>query len=582
MKMKGWVGVSLLGITMIGFVSAASAQAADTARMDRMGALAKHWQAQLGPNTNRLSSGAQNFLHLGEQWNNLKAAAAAMAAGGSGGPPVFGSLESQVGLPEMGGPPRALAPGHPISVPNIAATRFSGAVQSETSTAWCDKQAVTGFNDSGSFWETGGFFPAGGQSLEGHAVSTNSGGTFTDKGFPTVGPVGTAMLGDPVLACSNSSDFFYASLFEDGSVPGPSDLGFSDISLSLSTNGGSTFGAPIVAVAKDAFFHFLDKPWMTLDPSHPNIIYITYTDFDSSNFGAGSPGNSCGGSHADIPRTAIELVSSTNGGTTWSSPSVVVEVCGDPFVQGSQVAVDKTGKVYVAWESFASNNFIREIDIASSIDGGLIFGAPVKVGGVAAVGGGDFAGLGLQGFIRDFEFPSLTIGKGKKNAGALYITWNDGDKRVTDAILTAFGIGDGKYGFSDVFFSSSTNGGATWSSPVTVNAASKSPADHYQPGVATDKNGRIAVCWYDRRRDPNNFLIDRECGSSTDGGAKWSNKKITPKNYASVVAQDFLINPTYMGDYDQLTTDATDKKAGFLGGFVNTQAGNQNVQANKP
>jgi hypothetical protein len=100
--------------------------------------------------------------------------------------------------------------------------------------------------------------------------------------------------------------------------------------------------------------------------------------------------------------------------------------------------------------------------------------------------------------------------------------------------------------------------------------------------VATDKNGRIAVCWYDRRRDPNNFLIDRECGSSTDGGAKWSNKKITPKNYASVVAQDFLINPTYMGDYDQLTTDATDKKAGFLGGFVNTQAGNQNVQANRP
>jgi hypothetical protein len=577
MKMKRRMGVLLLGM-MIGFASVASAQAVDISSMDRMGELAKHWQAQLGPNTNRLSSGAQNFLHLGEQWNNLKAAATAMSAGGSGGPPVFGSLESQVG-PETGGLPRVLAPGHPISVPNIAATRFSGAVQSETSTAWCDKQAVTGFNDSDSVWESGGLFLA--KSFEGYAVSTNSGGTFKDKGFPSVGPAGTFMKGDPVLACSNSSDFFYVGLYFDGSHPGPSGFGFSEVSLSRSTDGGNTFGPPTTAVAKDAFFHTIDKDWMTLDPSHPNIIYITYTDFDFSNFGAGSPGNSCGGSHADIVRTAIELVSSTNGGTTWSSPSVVVEVCGDPFVQGSQVAVDKTGKVYVAWESFAGDFFTREIDIASSIDGGLIFSAPVKVGGAAPVGDGD-SFFGLQGHIRDFEFPSLAIGKGKKNAGALYVTWNDGDKRVADAFLAALGVGDKMYGFSDVFFSSSTNGGATWSSPVTVNAASKSPADHFQPGVATDKNGRIAVCWYDRRRDPNNFLIDRECGSSTDGGAKWSNKKITPKNYPSVVNQDLAVATDYQGDYDGLTTDATDKKAGFLGGFVDTEAGNQNVQANRP
>jgi hypothetical protein len=100
--------------------------------------------------------------------------------------------------------------------------------------------------------------------------------------------------------------------------------------------------------------------------------------------------------------------------------------------------------------------------------------------------------------------------------------------------------------------------------------------------VATDKNGRIAVCWYDRRRDDNNFLIDRECGSSTDGGAKWTNKRITPKNYPSVVNQDLEVATDYQGDYDALTSDATDKKAGFLGGFVNTQAGNQNVQANRP
>jgi hypothetical protein len=395
------------------------------------------------------------------------------------------------------------------------------------------------------------------------------------------------MVGDPVLACTSPANFLYASLYEDNSssalhrCPDSSSAGNSDISLSVSTDGGNTFGAPAPAIAKDACFHFLDKPWMTVDPSNPRKVVVTYTDFDSEAYDGGT-GNDCGPAGSDIPRTAIELVTSTDGGATWSAPTVVQEVCGAPFVQGSQVAIDQTGKIYVAWESFAGNFYTREIDIASSTDG-VMFSAPIKVSAVHAVGDGDFS-YGIQGFIRDFEFPSLVIGKGKKNSGSLYIAWNDGDRRVNDAwvqlIQFGFGIGDGKYGFSDVLFSSSTNG-STWSAPVMVNQASRTPADHYQPGVATDKTGAIAVCWYDRRRDANNFLIDRFCGRSTNGGVKWTNTKITPINFPSVVNQDLLIAFDYMGDYDTVTSDATNAAAGFLGGFVNAQAGNQNVQVNK-
>jgi hypothetical protein len=392
------------------------------------------------------------------------------------------------------------------------------------------------------------------------------------------------MVGDPVLACSSPTNFIYASLYEDGSMPGPSDGGFSDISISASTDGGNTFSSPTAAIEKDANYHFLDKPWMTIDPSHPLHIYVTYTDFDNGTTDGG-PGNSCGSPGSNIARTAIELVDSADGGTTWSPPTVVTQVCGNPFVQGSQVAVDPaTGKVYVAWESFAADFFTREIDIASSVDGGATFSTPATVSPVHAVGDGDFA-FGIQGFIRDFEFPSLAIGKGRNNAGSLYITWNDGDNRVSDAwlmyILANYSVGDGKYGFSDVMFTSSVNGGTSWSTPVQVNRTSAHNADHYQPGVATDKVGRIAVCWYDRRRDANNFLIDRFCGSSNNGGVGWTNAKITPRNYPSVVNQDLLIASDYQGDYDQLTSDATNARAGFLGGFVNTQLGNQNVLVNR-
>src|SRR5207245_7216628 len=105
------------------------------------------------------------------------------------------------------------------------------------------------------------------------------------------------------------------------------------------------FGPPIAAVTKSVSSgHLLDKPWMIVNPAAPAQIFITYTDIDTSGTG------DCGVNS----RTAIELVKSTDGGKTWGSPIVVVEVCGAPFVQGSPVVVNpSSGNVSVAWESVA-------------------------------------------------------------------------------------------------------------------------------------------------------------------------------------------------------------------------------------
>ncbi len=576
MKVKKQAAIWL--VTMLaGFANAAAKPGVDTSQIDRMVEYASRLKAQLGPNIKHLSGPAQTLIELGTGMERLKADAATLSTAHRGG--ASGSIEPRLQGPEMlAQPGLKLAPGIPASAPNLSHTRFSGAVQSGTSTAWCGKKVVVGFNDSDSFWETGGllaFFgitpPTSGLSLNGYAVSANSGHSFTDKGLPAAGPVHTLMQGDPVLACADPNTFFYASLYEDFNA------GTSAISLSRSTNGGDTFGPPKAAVAKSSSSHLLDKPWMTVNQATPHDIFITYTDFEMS-------ASVCGlGS-----RTAIELVSSTDGGSTWSNPTVVVEVCGGSVVQGSQVVVDPaSGNVFVAWELFASDFYTRELDIAKSADSGETFSSPVTVSKADAVGDGAFS-FGIQGFIRDFEYPSLTVGKGK-NAGALYITWNDGDNRIKDdwlgLIMITSGVGDGNYGFSDVFFSSSADDGSTWSSPVIVNAPSSIPIDHYQPVVASDKTGKVAVCWYDRRRDKNNFLIDRECGKSSNGGATWSNTRITKSNYASVVSQDILAPLPGFGslgnDYDQLTSEATNSSSGFVGGFVNNQAGNQNVQVNK-
>jgi hypothetical protein len=94
-------------------------------------------------------------------------------------------------------------------------------------------------------------------------------------------------------------------------------------------------------------------------------------------------------------------------------------------------------------------------------------------------------------------------------------------------------------------------------------------------------HGRIAVCFYDRRRDPRNFLIDRECASSTNGGAAWRNSRVTPGNFPSLGGQDVLVAPDYMGDYDSIVSDATNQTAGFIGSYASNAAGNPNVITNQ-
>jgi hypothetical protein len=79
----------------------------------------------------------------------------------------------------------------------------------------------------------------------------------------------------------------------------------------------------------------------------------------------------------------------------------------------------------------------------------------------------------------------------------------------------------------------------------------------FEPTIAADKTGRLAVCFYDRQWDPNNFLIDRVCASSTNYGASWHNSRITRAGFPSVVGQDIFVTPDYMGDYEAVVSDIT-------------------------
>jgi hypothetical protein len=237
--------------------------------------------------------------------------------------------------------------------------------------------------------------------------------------------------------------------------------------------------------------------------------------------------------------------------------------------------VGPSGEIYVAWESFGDTGSLqaRAIEIAKSIDGAATFSAPVTVATPNCAG--DCADW--QGLFHSNEYPSLAVGKGP-HRGAVYLAWNAGNLQVPDMLATT-----GSYNFTDIMFSRSADGGATWSTPVRVNdnqeSAGTSLSDQFEPAMATDSTGRIAICFYDRRNDPRNFRIDRYCATSPGGGV-WTNTRITQQNFPSIVGEDVLVAPDYMGDYDTLAPDFRNHHSGFIDSFATNLSGNPMVATN--
>lgn len=471
-------------------------------------------------------------------------------------------------------------PGGTIRVSNPALdfvdSEMVGFTQSETSSAWCGNTVVAGYNDSGAFLRTEGVNFNAAWSFNGISVSANGGKSFTDLGLlnPGVDPL-NFLSGDPTITCSSPSQFYYSSIFATATPPDVNGFRnpLSAVSVSASFNGGVTWGNPASAIAKDGFSHGLDKPWMALDPTNPQRLYVTYTDFDFSFPATGACANDS--------RIAIELVKSDDGGATWSAPYVIDEECGASFngVQGSNVLVSPGGKVYVAYEFFPGLTPNDEIHFRTSTDHGKTFGKAVVVSSEVVPNG---AGGLLQGGFRNNEFPQLAVDRSTGSSrGTIYVVWSDGRNNQVIDIASPTGT----YAYPDVLISKSTNFGGSFSSPTAVSPVSGNftgnGRDQFFPGVAVDKNGHVGVCYYDRREDPNNTLIDRYCSVSTNGGATWTEQQVSSSGWLPLHSSDQVINSVYIGDYDALTSDFLLGSSGFFGTFEIQINGNPDVFAKK-
>ena len=342
----------------------------------------------------------------------------------------------------------------------------------------------------------------------GFSQSTNGASSWLDKGGLPNSSDGDG--GDPVLAYSRKTGTLLLS-----------SLSFSNeekILIFRSTNNGASFsgpvnGAPGFTVDTGA----QDKEWIVAD-NFPGVGYGNFYMF-WRNFASGG---------------GMTLTKSTDDGLTWGPSGGQLLVSGGG--QGAQVAVGVDHAVYVFW--YDSSVTPRRIRMRKSTDLGATFAAAATV--TTLVGGGVNGDLTLGGF-RSSSFPQVVV---NPLSGYLYIIYPD---------VTAVSGGDR----GNIFFRQSTNGGTSWSAAVKVNDDNTTRAQ-FQPAIAVNPDGAsLAICWYDRRRDPLDSLIERWGVIATISDSTVSfgpNFRISPQ-FPAVFGVDPGINTTYMGDYDTMAAD---------------------------
>ena len=176
-------------------------------------------------------------------------------------------------------------------------------------------------------------------------------------------------------------------------------------------------------------------------------------------------------------------------------------------------SVDAAGDVYVAFASFPNPSVGSEatIYVTRSTDDAATWGPFVPVAAAQLIPACCLPNTTFRDGILEHFAASPS------HPGHVYVTWEHWDGAQMD-----------------VMFSQSTDGGMTWSEPITLNdnVDGATPTDQFQPSVAAGPDGAVAVAFYDRRApcpaDPaivpehvgrENFCIDVSLQAFRDDGS---------------------------------------------------------------
>jgi hypothetical protein len=182
---------------------------------------------------------------------------------------------------------------------------------------------------------------------------------------------------------------------------------------------------------------------------------------------------------------------------------------------GADVKTNAEGDVFGFWPDTGSQG----IYVVQSTDGGSSYGAPAQIATTY-----DTYEIILPSFSGRRALIYVTAGTFQDDdRDNVYAAWTDlsGETDCDDPSEEP-GTDASSDCKSRIWFSRSTDGGATWSAPAMINHQS-SRNDQFNPWMAVDEeNGAIAIVYYDTVDDANRLKTDLWYQVSFDDGQTWT------------------------------------------------------------
>jgi hypothetical protein len=327
--------------------------------------------------------------------------------------------------------------------------------------------------------------------------SSDAGTTWGGVDLPLPAPIGANGVdfgSDPSLTFDTRGNVFYGYIvvfFGNGK-----GVNGSEVAVARSGDGGATYPSASFFSFEGGSNHSNDKPIITADknPNSPfrDNVYIAWD--------AASGGSTGGG---------IRVGSSSDHGATFTI-SRADNPSGPGRSIGASPSVGLNGELFVAWNDFSANviAFNRSFDAGQTWDVQRTISTktiPFDIG------------IPAESFRRALVYPVLDVDRSSgPHRGRLFCSWMD---------LTAAGT-------TDVFLSFSDDGGTTWSRPEVVADQLSFPVDRFNDWMSVDPvTGEVNLSFYDTRNDTTGFrfMTDVYFTRSSDGGASFSspNTRVT-------------------------------------------------------